>query len=119
MVGSKKSKEAASTCDNIARLPEELLSAAISRTTPGDACRMAAVCAAFRAAADSDAVWSCFLPLDLPPLAEGELIHPAPPPSKKEMFMRSVLLADGLMVRAGGSSCASILLCYLLASPLY
>jgi hypothetical protein len=34
MVGSRKSKEAASTCDNIARLPEELLSAAISRTTP-------------------------------------------------------------------------------------
>ncbi|KAL6635328.1 hypothetical protein ACP70R_027999 [Stipagrostis hirtigluma subsp. patula] len=84
----------------IARLPEELLSAALSRTAPRDACRAAAVSAAFRAAADSDAVWSCFLPRDLPPLADGELDGPpAQPPSKKRQFLRlsdrPVLLADG------------------------
>jgi hypothetical protein len=93
--------EAASTCE-IARLPEDLLSGAISRTTPRDACRATAVSPAFRAAADSDAVWSCFLPSDLPPLADGELHQPAPP-SKKELFMRlsdgpAVLLDGGLMV---------------------
>ncbi|CAN6163765.1 unnamed protein product [Urochloa humidicola] len=65
------------------------------------ACRAAVVSPAFRAAADSDAVWSCLLPRDLPPLTDGEL-SPAPP-TKKALFMRlsdsgsPVLLADGLM----------------------
>ncbi|TVU27759.1 hypothetical protein EJB05_19259, partial [Eragrostis curvula] len=96
--GAEESMEVASACE-IARLPEELLSAAISRTSPRDACRAAAVSPAFRVAADSDAVWSCFQPSDPPPLAEGEL-EPAPR-SKKELFMRltnnPVLLSDGLM----------------------
>ncbi|KAL6911224.1 hypothetical protein ACP4OV_000029 [Aristida adscensionis] len=93
----------ADACE-IARLPEELLSAAISRAAPRDACRAAAASPAFRAAADSDAVWACFLPRDLPPLADGELglAGPARPPlSKKALFLRladpsrPVLLADG------------------------
>uniref|UniRef100_A0A0A9BYZ7 F-box domain-containing protein n=1 Tax=Arundo donax TaxID=35708 RepID=A0A0A9BYZ7_ARUDO len=100
----------ASACE-MARLPEELLSAAISRTAPRDACRAAAVSPAFRAAAESDAVWSCFLPQDLPPLADGEL-SPAPE-SKKALFMRlsdrPVLLADGLgsmwLDRESGAKC--------------
>ncbi|CAO2040252.1 unnamed protein product [Urochloa humidicola] len=89
-----------SSCE-IARLPDDLLAASIARTAPRDACRAAVVSPAFRAAADSDAVWSCFLPRDLPPLADGEL-SPAPP-TKKALFMRlsdsgsPVLLADGLM----------------------
>ncbi|GJM87317.1 hypothetical protein PR202_ga03258 [Eleusine coracana subsp. coracana] len=102
--------EVLSACE-IARLPEELLSVVISRTAPRDACRAAAVSPAFRAAADSDAVWSCFLPTDLLPLADGEL-HPAPL-SSKELFMRlsdgPVLLADGLMSmwldRESGAKC--------------
>ncbi|TVU27760.1 hypothetical protein EJB05_19260 [Eragrostis curvula] len=89
----------ASAACEIARLPEELLSVVISLTAPRDACRAAAVSPAFRVAADSDAVWACFLPRDLPLLADGEL-SPAPP-SKKELFMRlsagPVLLADSLM----------------------
>ncbi|KAL6635329.1 hypothetical protein ACP70R_028000 [Stipagrostis hirtigluma subsp. patula] len=97
MLESLASMEAAATCD-IARLPEELLKAVISLTAPPDACRAAAVSRAFRAAADSDDVWSCFLPRDLPPIAAGEL-NPAPR-SKKEMFVRLAgdftLLADGL-----------------------
>ncbi|KAL6635330.1 hypothetical protein ACP70R_028001 [Stipagrostis hirtigluma subsp. patula] len=91
---------AGSDACEIARLPEELLSAALALTTPLDACRAAAVSRAFRAAADSDAVWSCFLPRDLPPLADGELDGPAQPPSKKREFLRlsgrPALLADGL-----------------------
>ncbi|TVU27761.1 hypothetical protein EJB05_19261, partial [Eragrostis curvula] len=70
----------------IARLPEDLLSAVISRTAPRDASRAAAASWAFRVAADSDAVWACFLPRDLPPLADGELSHA--PPSKKALFTR-------------------------------
>ncbi|XP_004954328.1 F-box protein PP2-B11 isoform X2 [Setaria italica] len=91
--------EAAGTCE-IARLPEELLSAALALTTPRDACRAAAVSRDFHASADSDAVWSRFLPRDPPPLADGELSGPAPP-SEKGRFLRlcdrPVLLADGLM----------------------
>jgi hypothetical protein len=68
----------------IERLPEEVLSALISLTSPPDACRAAAVSQAFLHAADSDAVWSRFLPRDLPQFAEGEV--PAVPPSKKASF---------------------------------
>ncbi|EES05998.1 hypothetical protein SORBI_3004G340900 [Sorghum bicolor] len=84
----------------IARLPEDLVSATLARTAPRDACRAAAVSPAFRAAADADAVWSGLLPRDLPPLADGEL--PADPLPKKQLFMRlsdpgcPVLLADRL-----------------------
>ncbi|VAI51314.1 unnamed protein product [Triticum turgidum subsp. durum] len=86
----------------IARLPEELLSAALARTSPRDACRAAAVSPAFRAAADSDDVWARFLPPGgLPPLADGEPPAPAPPSSKKELFLRlsagPALLQDKLV----------------------
>ncbi|KAI5022123.1 hypothetical protein ZWY2020_058853 [Hordeum vulgare] len=73
----------------IARLPEDLVSAALARTSPRDACRAAAVSPAFRVGADSDDVWPGFLPLDdLPPLAVGEPPGLAPPSSKKELFLR-------------------------------
>ncbi|PUZ78183.1 hypothetical protein GQ55_1G432400 [Panicum hallii var. hallii] len=93
--------EASGTCCEIARLPEELLSAVLALTTPRDACRAAAVSRDFLAAADSDAVWSRFQPRDLPPLADGELSGPAPPSTKGKFLRlcdRPVLLADGLMV---------------------
>ncbi|XP_066332831.1 F-box protein PP2-B11-like [Miscanthus floridulus] len=100
----------------IARLPDDLLSATLARTGPREACRAAAVSPAFRAAADADVVWSSFLPRDLPPVADGELELPADPlPTKKQLFMRlsdpgsPVLLADGLMSmwldRATGARC--------------
>ncbi|CAM0942958.1 unnamed protein product [Alopecurus aequalis] len=54
----------AATC-HIARLPEELLAAIISLTSPRDACRAAAVSRDFLSAADSDAAWSRFLRRDL------------------------------------------------------
>ncbi|KAM0871904.1 hypothetical protein ACQ4PT_039076 [Festuca glaucescens] len=71
----------------IERLPEELLQVAISLTSPRDACRAAAVSRAFRAAADSDVVWSCFLPRDLPRFGRKELPR-APLSSKKGLFER-------------------------------
>ncbi|KQK01301.1 putative F-box protein PP2-B12 [Brachypodium distachyon] len=79
--------EAAVDACEIARLPEEIVSATLARAGPREACRAAAVSPAFRAAADSDAVWACFLPRDLPPIADGEL-PAAPPLSKKELFLR-------------------------------
>ncbi|CAD6241776.1 unnamed protein product [Miscanthus lutarioriparius] len=94
---------ATGTCE-IAPLPEDLLSAALALTTPRDACRAAAVSRAFRDAAGSDAVWSCFVPRDLLPIAAGELAGPAPP-SKKERFLRlsdrrcPLLLAGGLRIQ--------------------
>ncbi|KAI4997050.1 hypothetical protein ZWY2020_052392 [Hordeum vulgare] len=64
----------------IARLPEELVSAALARTSPRDAYRAAAVSPALRAVADSDDVWEGFLPPDgFLPLADGEPSGPAPP----------------------------------------
>nr|CAB3469587.1 unnamed protein product [Digitaria exilis] len=117
MKASATATATASACEcEIGRLPEEILWAIFARTAPRVACRAAAVSPLFRAAADSDAVWSCFLPRDLPPLAEGEL-HPPPAPapssSKKQLFMRlsdrPVLLADGLVSmwldRESGAKC--------------
>ncbi|CAN6245662.1 unnamed protein product [Urochloa humidicola] len=102
--------ESVPACE-IARLPDDLLSASIARTTPRDACRAAAVSPAFRAAADSDAVWACFVPRDLPALADKQL-SPAPL-SKKALFVRlsdsPFLLADGLtsmwLDRETGAKC--------------
>ncbi|XP_037451066.1 F-box protein PP2-B11-like [Triticum dicoccoides] len=70
--------------NEISRLSEEVLASILSRTSPPDAGRCAAVSRAFLAAADSDVVWSCFLPRDLPRLAEGVLPHA--PLSKKGLF---------------------------------
>jgi hypothetical protein len=64
---------------DIERLPEELLAAVISLTSPPDACRAAAVSRTFRAVADSNDVWSQFLPCDLPEIAVTA-------PSKKALF---------------------------------
>ena len=71
----------------IERLPEELLTSVISRTGPQDACRLAGVSRYFHAAADSDVVWSCFLPRELPRLAKKELPAGAQL-SKKGLFRR-------------------------------
>ncbi|XBI50009.1 hypothetical protein VPH35_113485 [Triticum aestivum] len=87
--------------NEILRLPEELLALILSRTSPPDAGRCAAVSRAFLAAADSDAVWSCFLPRDLPRLVEGVLPHA--PLSKKGLFRclsdQPTLLPGNLVVR--------------------
>ncbi|XP_024313926.1 putative F-box protein PP2-B12 [Brachypodium distachyon] len=98
----------------IERLPEELLMEVISRTSPQDACRAAAVSQSLRAAADSDAVWSRFLPRDLPRLAENEI--PSAPLSSKGLFQRLVALPallPGELVsmrldRATGAKCHTL-----------
>ncbi|XP_014756608.2 F-box protein PP2-B10 [Brachypodium distachyon] len=85
---------AAAGCEcecEIDRLPEELLVQVISLTSPRDAFCAAAVSRDFQAAADSDAVWSRFLPGELPRFAKGVLPKPkptTPPMSKKALFER-------------------------------
>jgi hypothetical protein len=82
------------------QLPADVLSVvSLATGGPRDASRVATVSPAFHAAADSDAVWSRFLPSDLALLAYPES---PPPQSKKELFTRlsttHTLLADGLTV---------------------
>lgn len=77
------------TCCNceIERLPDDLLVHVISLTSPPDACRATAVSRAFHAAADSNTVWSSFLPRHLPRFAKNELSR-TPPSTKKGLFRR-------------------------------
>jgi hypothetical protein len=71
----------------IERLPEDLLVHVISLTSPADAFRASAVSRAFHAAAESETVWSRFLPCDLPRFAKNELTR-KPPSTKKGLFRR-------------------------------
>nr|CAB3451464.1 unnamed protein product [Digitaria exilis] len=97
--------EASSGTCEVARLPEEILSALLALTTPRDACRAAA--------ADSDAVWSRFMPRDLSPLTDDSELSGGSASSEKGRFLRlcdrPVLLADGLtsmwLDREGGARC--------------
>ncbi|VAI40663.1 putative F-box protein PP2-B12 [Triticum dicoccoides] len=94
------------------RVPEECLAMAIGLTSPADACRAAAVSAAFRSAADSDAVWERFLPPDCDAILE-RAVHLVDSSSKKELFMdlsdEHVLLDDGKrsfgLQRSTGAKC--------------
>lgn len=96
----------------IERVPEECLVKAISMTSPADACRAAVVSAAFRSAADSDAVWERFLPPDCDAVLE-RAVHLVDSNSKKELFMdlsdEHVLLDDGKrsfrLQRSSGAKC--------------
>ncbi|XP_044410071.1 F-box protein SKIP3 [Triticum aestivum] len=74
--------DAPAACE-IDRLSEDLMVDVISRTSPADAFRAAAVSRAFHAAADSDSVWSRLLPQ----FARRELPR-KPPSTKKGMFRR-------------------------------
>ncbi|KAL0455023.1 UNVERIFIED_CONTAM: F-box protein [Sesamum latifolium] len=55
---------AVQSCGDIHALPEDCIANALSLTSPKDACRMSVVASMFRAASQSDAVWSRFLPSD-------------------------------------------------------
>lgn len=96
----------------IYRLPEECVAYAISMTSPDDACRSSAVSPAFRAAANSDAVWDRFLPPDLAAiLARAD--EPLDCSSKKDLFSRLCnrpVLLDGATMsfwleRRSGAKC--------------
>ncbi|KAF7069588.1 hypothetical protein CFC21_075202 [Triticum aestivum] len=79
-------------------VPEECLAKVIGLTSPADACRATAVSAAFQSAADSDAVWERFLPLDCDAVLE-RAVHLVDSSSKKELFMD---LSDDHVLLDGG-----------------
>ncbi|XP_037444670.1 putative F-box protein PP2-B12 isoform X2 [Triticum dicoccoides] len=100
----------------IQRVPEECLTTVIGLTSPADACRSAVVSAGFRSAADSDAVWERFLPLDCDAVLE-RAVHFVDSSSRKELFMdlsdEHVLLDDGK--RSFGLQRSSGAKCYMLS----
>ncbi|XP_023526929.1 putative F-box protein PP2-B8 [Cucurbita pepo subsp. pepo] len=49
---------------DINQLPVECISSILAFSSPKDACRSATVSPAFRSAADSEALWTTFLPSD-------------------------------------------------------
>ncbi|KAK2640874.1 hypothetical protein Ddye_022637 [Dipteronia dyeriana] len=98
-------------------LPEECIAAAISFTSPRDACRLACVSTTFKSAADSDAVWDRFLP----PEYLSAISNPVPVSgsssstwSKKELYLRMgpTLIQNGKLSfwfdRSSGKKCYMI-----------
>ncbi|XP_027352778.1 F-box protein PP2-B15-like [Abrus precatorius] len=55
---------ASSSNNNIESLPNDCVSAILSRTSPQEACRVSLVSTTLRSIADSDLVWKSFLPSD-------------------------------------------------------
>uniref|UniRef100_A0A0A0L9G5 F-box domain-containing protein n=1 Tax=Cucumis sativus TaxID=3659 RepID=A0A0A0L9G5_CUCSA len=90
---------------DINQLPAECLSCILAFTSPKDACRSAVVSPAFRSAADSDALWTTFLPSDY-----RQIISQASSSStssflnslsKKALYLR---LSDHLLFIGSGNS---------------
>ncbi|CAO2186953.1 unnamed protein product [Urochloa humidicola] len=95
--------EAPAAATQLGDLPEECLAQAIALTSPRDACRIAAVSPAFRAAADSDHVWRRFLPRETPAFVLQPAPTAAPPAkSKKEAYLGLCDAANAAAVDGGG-----------------
>nr|GMD32045.1 F-box protein PP2-B10-like [Ipomoea batatas] len=86
---------------DIYNLPEDCIATALSLTTPKDACRLMLVASNFRSAAQFDAVWERFLPLDYRDLISraahsGDLLAFA---SKKDLYFylcdHHIIIDDG------------------------
>ncbi|PWA47231.1 F-box domain, cyclin-like protein [Artemisia annua] len=78
-------------------LPEDCVSTIISLTSPPDACRIMHASASLRSAAESDNVWSRFLPSDLPRIltrSHTKLNFS----SKKDLFFQ---LCDSILIDGG------------------
>ncbi|XP_038977405.1 F-box protein PP2-B11-like [Phoenix dactylifera] len=84
----------------IGKLPEGCISHVLSLTTPPDSCRSALVSAAFRSAANSDALWERFLPSDYESIL-SRAVDPVKYSSKKELYFR---LCDSILVDGGTMS---------------
>ncbi|XP_050382068.1 putative F-box protein PP2-B12 isoform X2 [Argentina anserina] len=81
-------------------LPEGCIANVISLTTPPDACRLSSVSRSFRSAAESDAVWSKFLPPEIPTiLSHTAADAPSCRSKSKEFYLalcdHPVLIDDG------------------------
>ncbi|KAJ0693968.1 putative phloem protein [Helianthus annuus] len=68
-------------------LPEGCVTDILSITSPRDACRAASISKSFHSAADSDAVWDRFLPLDYRQVI-ARAVSPVDFESKKQLYHR-------------------------------
>lgn len=79
------------------RLPEDCISAILSKTSPSDVCRLSAASSTFRSAAESEAVWGKFLPSN-----HRDIVTRSAAPmkfsTKKELFFS---LCDPLLIDNG------------------
>ncbi|KAL4574676.1 hypothetical protein LXL04_021512 [Taraxacum kok-saghyz] len=103
-------------------LPEGFVAKALSLTSPRDACRLSLVSSLFRSAAEWDAVWETFLPLDYQKIvAEAEVEDGGCSlsfSSKKQLYLR---LCDRPLIIDGGNKSFSLdkktgKKCYMLAA---
>lgn len=68
-------------------LPEGIISHILSLTTPKDTCVCAAISTGFHSAAQSDSVWTRFLPCDYQGIL-SRAVHPVQFSSKKDLFSK-------------------------------
>ncbi|KAM7485468.1 hypothetical protein LguiA_001477 [Lonicera macranthoides] len=79
------------------KLSEDCVPNIILHTSPRDACTSSSISLRFKSAADSDATWEQFFPLDYPQILSGS-VAPLVFSTKKELYVRlsqSNLLVDG------------------------
>ncbi|KAF7151692.1 hypothetical protein RHSIM_Rhsim02G0054900 [Rhododendron simsii] len=83
--------------DFLSALPECLLTAVLSRTSPRDVCRSSAVSKELRSVAESDAVWKRFLPSNHGDIISGLAYDPVAFSTKKQLYesLTEIVLDDG------------------------
>ncbi|XP_022946535.1 F-box protein PP2-B15-like [Cucurbita moschata] len=87
---------------SIGVLPEDCVSAILSLTTPTDAGKLSLVSSTFRSAAESDVVWSRFLPKNYAEIvAASDISGESPLCSKREAFFR---LCSPILIEGGKKS---------------
>ncbi|XP_071691220.1 putative F-box protein PP2-B12 [Rutidosis leptorrhynchoides] len=106
--------------DFFGSLPEGFVAKALSLTSPKDACRLSLVCSVFRSAAEWDAVWESFLPVDYRKfvLAAADGGSSLSYSTKKQLYLR---LCDQPIIIDGGNKSFSLdkrtgKKCYMLAA---
>ncbi|XP_050381146.1 putative F-box protein PP2-B12 [Argentina anserina] len=87
---------------DLQELPEGCIANVISLTSPPDACRFSLLSKDIRSAAESDAVWSKFIPPETHTiLSQSSSLSSSPPKSTKELYMalcdNPVLIDEGNM----------------------
>ncbi|KAF7150088.1 hypothetical protein RHSIM_Rhsim02G0055000 [Rhododendron simsii] len=83
--------------DFLSALPECLLTAILSRTSPRDVCRSSAASKELRSVAESDTVWERFLPSDHGDIISGLAYDPTAFSTKKQLYesLTEIVLNDG------------------------
>lgn len=110
MESNNKQENNSSVGSDSVNIPEECVAMMVSLTSPRDACRLSAVSSTFRSAAESDIVWSRFLPSDYLSLL-SRAVHPVTYASKRELFF--LLSGRHILIDRGKMVCHVLVLIYL------